>query len=148
MYGVTAVGDTAVVAQADGTLISFARLFSPDLTVRSRTKLLGRTLIPPDGRNVYALATRPGRPPIAAYLRSQESGRLTPQPAPVTRAIDGASTAAISPDGRHVYVASGQAGCGRRVQSSTVTSWAPAPRCSAVPSRSACADGGPGRPKK
>jgi DNA-binding beta-propeller fold protein YncE len=102
-----AVGDTTVVAQSDTALVSFSRLFAPDLSLRSRARVTGAAFVTPDGRSVYSFPLRPGLPPIAAYARS-ESGRLTPQAAPAARAMNGASGVAITPDGRTLYVASPQ----------------------------------------
>jgi 6-phosphogluconolactonase (cycloisomerase 2 family) len=62
--------------------------------------------VSPDGRNVYATATRSGA--VASFLRDPATGMLTyldTQPDGGEGGGNGAAGAAISPDGRFVYVA-------------------------------------------
>jgi 6-phosphogluconolactonase (cycloisomerase 2 family) len=98
-------GVTAFTIGDDGALSFLEEHPSETGEVKNYTG--GNTLaVTPDGRNLYAAATRSGS--LACFARDPQTGKLTYQETLVDDAgqgeLGGAAGVAVSPDGRFVYV--------------------------------------------
>jgi DNA-binding beta-propeller fold protein YncE len=102
-FAVAAIGAPAATA-APGSL-SFQQTFSP-----FQLNNASDTVVSPDGKHVYATAFASGDGSVIAASRNPTTGELTLiddylEVDPEIEGIGGAEAIAISPDGKHVYVA-------------------------------------------